>query len=144
MVAIEARPHRPLQLLYGLTRPEDRQSKGMILPKALSKDFMHEVVGIVLVHFYLFQDHASLTGDVFGIENWVQHQVAENVHRDWMVLVQDLDIEADTFLGGECVHIAADGINLPGNRLGGPGLCTLEYHVLDEMGDTVPPRILVA
>ncbi len=33
---------------------------------------MDEVVGIVLIHFYFFEDDATLASDVSGIEDGVQ------------------------------------------------------------------------
>ena len=41
----------------------------MIFPEVLSKDFVDEVVGIVLVHLDLFQNDAALAQDVFIVED---------------------------------------------------------------------------
>ena len=87
----------------------------MVFPEILGEDFVDEVVGIVLVHLDFFEDDAALAADVAGVENRVQHQVAENVHSDGQMLVQNLNVEADTFLGGEGVHVAADGVHLARN-----------------------------
>ena len=79
-----------------------------------------------------------------GVEDRVQHQVAENVHGDGQMLVQHLDVEADAFLGGEGVHVAADGVHLARNFLRGAVLGALEHHVLDEVRDAVPLQVFVA
>ena len=43
----------------------------MILPKILGEDFVDEVIGIILVHLDLFQNHAAFPIDVFQLENRV-------------------------------------------------------------------------
>jgi hypothetical protein len=53
------------------------------------------------------------------------------------VLVEDLDVEADGLFAGEGVEVAADGVDLAGDLLGGAGGGALEDHVLDEVGDAV-------
>jgi hypothetical protein len=53
------------------------------------------------------------------------------------VLVQDLGVEADHFLGREGVEIAADRIDRARNIFGGPVLSPLEEHVLDEVRNAI-------
>ena len=60
------------------------------------------------------------------------------------MLIEHLDVEADTFLGGEGVHVAADGVDLARDFLGGAVLRAFENHVLNEMGDAIPFGIFVA
>ena len=60
------------------------------------------------------------------------------------MLIEDLYRETDAFLGGECVHVAADGVDLARNFLSAAVLGPFEYHVLEEMGDAVPFGVLVA
>ena len=105
---------------------------------------MDQVIGIVLIHFYLFEDDAALAGYVFRAENRVQDQVTQDIHGQRKVLVQNFDVEADAFFGGEGVHVAADGIDLTGDGFGGARFGALEDHVLDEMGDAVPLGRFVA
>ena len=116
----------------------------MIFQEILGKDFVDEIVGIIFVHLDLFEDHAAFAGNVGGIKIRVQNQVAENVERGGNVLVEHFDVEADAFLGGEGVHVAADGVDLAGDFFGGAVLGPLENHVLDEMGDAVPFGVFVA
>src|SRR5579859_1865094 len=82
----------------------------MILPEVLGKYLMDKVIGIIFIHFDLFQDHAFFAGDVLGIKDRVQHQVAQNINGDGHVLIQHLDVEADRFFSGKGVHVAADGV----------------------------------
>ena len=60
------------------------------------------------------------------------------------MLVQDFDVKADALLGGKGIHVAADGVDLAGNVLGGAVLGAFEDHVLDEVGDPIPLRVFVA
>ena len=53
------------------------------------------------------------------------------------MLVEHLDVEADTFLGGEGVHVAANGVDLTRDFFSGAMLGPFKDHVLDEMGDAV-------
>ncbi len=54
------------------------------------------------------------------------------------MFVEDLDVVARVFLGGERIELAADGIDLLGDILGGPRGRALEQHVLDKMGHAAP------
>ena len=96
----------------------------MILPEILREDFVDEVVGIVFVHFDFFHNHAALAGNVGSVEHGIQDQVAEDVERSGNVFVEDFDVEADAFLGGESVHVAAERVDLAGDFLGGAVLAS--------------------
>ena len=60
------------------------------------------------------------------------------------MLIQHLDFETDALLGGEGIHVAADGIYLAGDIFRRAMLRTFENHVLDKMRDAIPLRILIA
>ena len=69
--------------------------------------------------------------------------VGQDVDRERQVLVEDLDVVARVFLGGERVHLAADGVDRLRDVLGAAGGGALEEHVLDEMGDAaLLPRLM--
>ena len=91
----------------------------MIFPETLREDFVDEIVGIVLVHLDFFENHAALAGNVAGIEDRMQHEIAQNVHGERKVLVENFDVEADAFFGGEGIHVAADRVDLAGDGFGG-------------------------
>src|SRR4029077_3561024 len=116
----------------------------MILPEVLREDLVDEVVGVVLIHLDFFHDHAALASDVGAIEYWIQYQVAEDVERHRYVLVKNLDVEEDAFLGGESIHIPANRIELTCDFLGATVLRPFEDHVLDEVRDPIPFGIFVA
>src|SRR5882757_9906749 len=60
------------------------------------------------------------------------------------MLIENFDVETDTFFRGKSVHVAADGIDLAGDGFSGPVSGPFKYHVLDEMRDAVPFGIFVA
>jgi hypothetical protein len=102
------------------------------------------IVGIVLIHFDLFENHAAFLRDIVGTEGRVQNEVRENVHGEGKMLVEHLDVETDTLLRGEGIHVAANRIHLAGDRLGGTRFRSLEHHVLDKVRDAVKFRLLIA
>jgi len=141
---VEIQHRITLELLDCIFRPQDGLAQRMVFPEILGEDFVDEVVGIILIHFYFFEDDAALARDIAAIEDGMKDEIAEDIHGERKVLIEDFDIEADTFLRRESIHIAADRIDLAGDGLGGAGLGTLEHHVLDEVGDAIPFRIFVA
>ena len=60
---------------------------------------MDEVIGIVLVHLQLFEDHALFLVDVLFAEQRIQDQVGQDVEGQRQMLVQDFGVVADQFLG---------------------------------------------
>ena len=135
---------RLLELFHRLLGPENRLAQGMVLPEVLGENLVHQIIGAVLIHLDFFEDHAPLAADVLHIEGGIQRQVAQNFHGDRQVLIEHLHVEADALLGGEGIHVAANRIDLAGNVLGGAVFGPFEDHVLDEMGDSIPLRVLVA
>src|SRR5262249_1768134 len=57
--------------------------------------------------------------------------------------IEDLDVEADAFLGGKGVHVAADRVDLASDGFGGTCLSPLEYHVLNEVGNPIPFGVFI-
>ncbi len=108
-----------LEAAHRLLRPQDRFSQGMVLPEILRENLVHQIVGVVLVHLDLFENHSTLTHDVIVVEDRVQHQVGENIECRGDMLIENLEIETDGLFAGECVQVAADGIDLACNALGG-------------------------
>src|ERR1700734_2931026 len=126
-----------LEAANGFASAEDRLAEGVTLPEVLGKDFVDEGIGTVLVHFDFFEDDAALAGDFLGGEDRVEDEVGEDVEGGRDVLVEDLDIEADSFFAGKGVEVATDGVDFAGDTLRGAGFGPFENHVLDKMGDAV-------
>jgi hypothetical protein len=115
----------------------------VILPEALGKNLVDQIVGIVLVHLDLFQNDAALAQDVFIVEDRVQNQVGENVERSGDMLIENLEIEADGFFARECVQVSTDGVDFARDILRRARLRALEDHVFDKMRDAIHFRQLM-
>src|SRR5262245_48971953 len=141
---VEIKHKRLLKPFHGFLGAEDRLSEWMVLPEVLSENFMDEVVRIVLVHLDFFQNHSALADNVVHRKYGVQDEIRKHVEGDGQVLVQDLDVEADTLFGGEGVQVATDGIHLASNRFGGAVASSLEHHMLNEVRDPVGLCLFIA
>ena len=119
---------------HRLARAEDRAPQGVPLPDLGGEQVVDQVVGGVLHHLDLLQDHRLLTLELLGVEDGVQQDVGEEVHGERQVLVEDLHVEARVLLGREGVHLPADRIHRARDLLGGARSRALEDQVLDEVG----------
>src|SRR6266852_3113916 len=124
---------------YGFRCAENRPAQRMLRPEAARENLMKEIFGIVQVHLDFFEDDLALLLHVFGVKFRAQHEVGDHVEGDGQMLVKNLGVEADLFLGGEGVEHAADGIHFAGDGFGRAALGALENHVLHEVGQAVLP-----
>ena len=125
------------EITNGFRSAEDGTTEGMFGPEAASKNVMEEIFGIVQIHLDFFEDDLALFINVAGIELGTKDEIGDDVESNGEMLVEDLGVEADLFLGGEGIEHAADGIHFAGDVFGGTALSTLENHVLEEMGKAV-------
>src|SRR5258708_6653412 len=109
----------------------------MLRPESARENFVQEILGIVKIHFYFFEDKLAFLLHVFGIEFRAEHEVGDHVKGDGQVLVQNFGVEADLLLGSEGVEHAADRIHFAGDGFGGAALRALENHVLHEVREAV-------
>ena len=107
----------------------------MALPELLGKQLMHQIIGRVLDHLDLFEDHLFLALDVFVAKRWVEHEIRENVERAGQVLIEHFDVVAGTLLRRERIQLSANRIDRLRDVLGSPPSRSFEQHVLDEMRD---------
>ena len=107
----------------------------MIAPEILGEDFVDQIVGRVLDHLDLFEDHLLLALDVVLREQRIADQIGEDVDGQRQVLVQHLQVIAGVFLRRERVDLAADGVHLLRYFFCTPARSALEEHVLDEVRD---------
>src|SRR4051812_47638676 len=89
-----------LESLYCFFSPEDGFTERVILPEVLSEYFVDKIIRVVLVHFDLFNNDSAFAGNVCGIEDRIEDKIAENIERRRNMLIQNLDVKADAFLGG--------------------------------------------
>ena len=123
---------------------EDRPAERVSLPELLGEDLVDEVVRVILVHLDLFKDDTLLAGDVFSGEGGMEDEIRENIEGRIGLLFKHLDVEADVFLAGEGVKVAAHAVHFAGDLLRGAGGGALEDHMFDEVGDAVAFGGLIA
>ena len=142
---VEILPQRLLiERLDGLRDAENRPAERMALPVGLGEDFVDQIVGRVLDHLDLFENHLLLAFDVVFLERGVKDDVGEDVERERQVLVEHLDVIAGVLFGGEGVELPADRIDFLSDVFGRAAGRALEEHVLDEVGDAAALVGLVA
>ena len=124
-------------------RPENRPPQRMVGPESLREELVDEVVRRVLHHLDLFDDNFLFALDVFRAERRVHHDVGEDVDGEREVFVEDFDVVARVFLGGEGVELAADRVDRLRDVFRRPRRRALEEHVLDEVRDAAALRRLV-
>ena len=142
-IAVVAEELRLLQPAHSLLRPQDRLAQRMPPPEVLREDLVHQVVGVVLVHLDLFEDHAPLALDIALGKDRVQHQIAEYVDSYGHMLIQHFNVKADRLFARECVQVSADRVDLARNALRGSRLGPFENHVLHKMRDAIQLRDLM-
>ena len=107
----------------------------MIVPEPFREDLVDQIVGRVLDHLDLFEDHLLLALDVFFGEERIADQIGEDVDGERQMFVEDLEVIAGVFLGRERIDLPADGIHLLRDFFGTPSRSALEEHVLDKVRD---------
>ena len=142
-VAVVAEELRLLQPAHRLLGSQDRLAQRMALPEVLGEDLVHQVVGVVLVHLDLFEDHTPLALDVALRKDRMQHQIAQYIERRRHMLIQHFNVEADRLFARKGVQVAADRVHLARNALRRPRLGALEHHVFHKMRDAVQLRDLM-
>jgi hypothetical protein len=99
----------------------------------LGEEVVHHVVGGVVVHPDLLEDHGPLRVDVVLGELGEAQHVGQDVDRQLEVAVERPGVEAGVLLGGEGVGLAADRVHQLGDVPGRAALGALEQHVLEEV-----------
>ena len=123
------------QRFDGVLGAEDRPSERVTRPEILREQLMDEVVRRVLDHLDLFEDDLLFPADILAAERRVHDDVRQHLDGQRQMLVEDLEVVAGVLLGGERVHLAANGIDRLSDVLRAPCRGALEQHVLDEMSD---------
>ena len=83
----------------------------MAREQRVGEHVVDEVVGRVVAHPDLFEDHLALRLDLVGAERGRPHDVGEDVEREVEVPVGDADVVRGDLLAGERVHVAADRLD---------------------------------
>ncbi len=101
------------------------------------------VVGRVERLADLRQDHAALGLDLGILEQRVEQDVGDHLHREGHVGAQYAGVVGGGLAAGVGVDVAADVLDLLGDAARGPGAGALERHVLEKVGDPVLRLALV-
>jgi len=125
------------EIADGFGSAENGTAEGMLRPETAGENVVEKIFGIVQIHLDFFEDDLALFLNVVGIELGTKDEIGDDVKGDGEVLVEDLGVEADLFLGGEGVEHAADGVHFAGDIFGGTALGTLENHMLEKMSKAV-------
>jgi hypothetical protein len=131
--------------LDGLARPEDVPAERLVGVQQTVVDVADVALRRVEVHVHLLEDHALLLRDLLLVEPRVEEHVGEDVEGGVARLRAAADVVAGELLAGEGVELAADRVDLRGDRpCGRPPLRALEEHVLGEVRDALRLGRLVA
>lgn len=125
------------EIADGFGSAKDGAAEGMFRPEAAGEHVVEKIFGIVQIHLDFFEDNLALFIDVAGIELGTKNEIGDDVECDGEMLVKDLGVEADLFLGGEGIEHAANRIHFAGDVFGGTALGSLENHVLEEMSKAI-------
>ncbi len=135
--AVVSADRRGIEAADRLASAEDGLAERVVFPEVGGEDLVDQVIRAVGLHFDLFENDALFLLDVLLGEPRIEHQVGQDVEGLGEVLVQDLGVEADQFLAGKGVEVAADGVHRARDVFGGAMGGALEEHVLDEVRDAV-------
>ena len=90
-----------------LLRTGDLATERVLGEQRAGEHVVHEVVGRVVAHLDLFEDHVPLRLDLVGAQRRRPHDVGEDVEREIQVPVGDAHVVRGDLLAGEGVHVAA-------------------------------------
>ena len=137
---LEAGPVHPFNRLQP---SQDRKAQGMAGPERFVEHVVDVLIGRILDHVDLLDDHLAFFFQLSGRESGIQVEIEEQVQGDGEVLGQDFGIKARELLAGEGVEDPPHGVDLLGDLAGGPAFRPLEEHVLDKVSDPVLFPILI-
>ena len=131
-------PHR-------LLGADDRAADWRVAIARRVVDLAHDVARRIRVHVDLFDDHALLALELFGIELRVEKHVGQDVERSRCVGGRALDVVRGHLLARKSVELATDAVDLGRDvACRWAALRTLKQHVLGEVGDACRRGLLAA
>ncbi len=127
-----------------LLAAEHLTAERMLGEERVGEQVVHEIVGRVVAHPDLFEDHLPLGLDVVGAEGGVPQHVGQDVERELELRVGDAHVEHGVLVGGERVHLAADRLDRLRDLACAQPLGALEQQVLEEVARAPLRALLVA
>ena len=110
------------------------------LLKTVEDAVVRRIVGLA----DLLQHHRAFALQLLFVEGRVLQDIGDDIQGERRVLGQDLGIVGRALAAGVGVQVTADRLDLLGDIVGRAALGALEGHVLEQMGDAVDFRRLVA
>ena len=130
---------------HGLLAPGNIPAQRMVWPHQRVERDLHVVLGVVLVHAQLFDDHLAFLRDLGGVQRGAQKHVGEHRHGQTQLRRGHPRPEDRRLaIGGGVEHTADAFDRLADVARGRVALATFEHHVLDEMADAALGLGLVA
>jgi hypothetical protein len=105
---------------------------------------VHDVLGRVLVHVDLLEDHLALRVQIRRSDHAVLQHVGEMLHGHRQVAIQHAGVEARVLLRRERVEVTAHGVEALGDIESAARRRALEEQVLEEVAGPADRGILVA
>ena len=125
-------------------RAQDRPSERMTGPEGRREQVVDDVLGRVLVHVDLRQDHVPLRLEVARSDRRMLEHVRHVVYGHLQVAIEDPGVIARVFLGGERVDVTADAVERLRDVQRAPRRRPLEQQMLQEVAVAADRRPLVA
>ena len=122
---------------YGFPRAFDWTPERLIGEISRIEKFSQELVGGVLDHFHLFENHFLLAFEIFLFETGMRNEVGEQIYRLRYGGVRNLCGEARHLMGRISIQVSPKPVSLNGNIASAPVLRTLKDGVLDKMANSV-------
>ena len=116
-----------------LGRPEHRTAERVVGEDRLREQVVEQLVGRVVAHVDLFEDHLALGVHLLGVDGRRPDDVGEDVERELEPVVGDPHVERGVLVARERVHLAADRLDGLGDLERGAGRRALEEQVLEEV-----------
>ena len=110
----------------------------MIAEDRLGEDVVDPILGLVLVHRDLLEDHLALGVDLARRQRRVGEHLGEEVERRLRVRVQEPRVEVRRLLAGRGVGLRAHPVEELGDLDRGAARRSLEQQVLEEVRE---PRL---
>src|SRR3954451_23391611 len=119
--------------LDGGLAPRDLTTEGVAREQRAGEHVVDEVVGRVVAHPDLLEDHLALRFDLVGAQRGRPHDVGEDVEREREVPVGHAHVVRGDLLAGERVHVAPARLDGFGDLRRVARLGALEQQVLEEV-----------
>jgi hypothetical protein len=143
VVAVKVGDPLPAHGFDGGLAAQHVPAQRMVREHGLTEQVVDEVARLVAPHEDLLQDDLALGLHLVRPERRVPQDVRQQVERQLDALAEQPDVERRVLLGRVGVHVPTYRVHLVGDLLGRAAGRALEEQVLEEMGGTRQPNVLV-